>query len=340
MSVEAIHSFLVHPAKHEAEAPAIGGTRVSKKSDRLFQMLAGVYSKADQECTIDISFNQSADGSQENACRTQLINYMKTTSISDGRAVAMRLQEVTNNKSGLGLLFLMVGQEGKETKLVLSRFPADSGILAEQTKDILTVEFIERVFMKSATAYKSAVYAGKSFDAHFWKGKAVDKQITSGLAALSHYRINDFLLSDFLTTSASGTRRLAESLRAAAATAPDIGVRTELASAARLARGLNGQLTSISKFATRLGLTPPARRALEATLSDAHLAEETFQFSSEEFDKHIQYRSVELSSGAVLMAKTDTFDQAFSKEDVPGDAHYVRYTAEGAVVDDKLRKGR
>ena len=53
---------------------------------------------------------------------------------------------------------------------VMSRFPADSGILAEQTAKTLNVQFLEKIFMKSATSYKSAVYTGAS-PSDFWEGR-------------------------------------------------------------------------------------------------------------------------------------------------------------------------
>ena len=53
--------------------------------------------------------------------------------------------------------------------------------------------------MKSATAYKAAVYTEKSLDSDFWKGRAVDKQINSSETSISNYWIREFLESDFLT---------------------------------------------------------------------------------------------------------------------------------------------
>jgi hypothetical protein len=54
-------------------------------------------------------------------------------------------------RSGLGLLFLIRGKERNKSKLVISGFPADNGILAEEQSNSLTVQFVERIFMKNAT---------------------------------------------------------------------------------------------------------------------------------------------------------------------------------------------
>ena len=82
------------------------------------------------------------------------------------------------HRSGLGLLFLIKGEMNGEQRLVISRFPADQGVIAEEQQEQLSVEFVERVFMKSAKAYKSAIYSSDAPERGFWDGRAVDLQIT------------------------------------------------------------------------------------------------------------------------------------------------------------------
>ena len=53
--------------------------------------------------------------------------------------VAERLQSVTTGRSGLGLLFLINGREGGTQKTVVSRFPAEQGVLAEEKGNSLTM---------------------------------------------------------------------------------------------------------------------------------------------------------------------------------------------------------
>jgi hypothetical protein len=81
---------------------------------------------------------------------------LRHTTLVRGRRIAARLQNVTTHRSGLGLLFLITGTEGLESKIIISRFPADEGILAEANREALTVEFLERIFVKNARAYKAA----------------------------------------------------------------------------------------------------------------------------------------------------------------------------------------
>lgn len=109
-----------------------------------------------------------------------------------GRALAQRLAQHTTKRSGLGLLFLITGEDGNNRKIVISRFPAQSAVMAEAEAATLNLAFLDRVFMKNAYSYKAVVYQHTSFTNGFWAGRAVDKQIESREREVSRYWINDF----------------------------------------------------------------------------------------------------------------------------------------------------
>jgi hypothetical protein len=148
LSVQHIHAFLVHPGKGIQPKPMIG-TSVPL-SGGTFDLLDGIYQKSDRECDVDITFRPTPDGKQQNDCRDLVINYVGGPTLPRGRVIAERLALNTDGRSGLGLLFLIVGKEGKEHKLVLSRFPTDSAIYVDENPSALTVEFLDRVFMKTS----------------------------------------------------------------------------------------------------------------------------------------------------------------------------------------------
>lgn len=334
--VERIHTFLVQPGRG-AEARQINGANVPLDGN-LFNLLNDVYAKSDVECDSEISFNQGADGRQENPCRNLIIDYLSTPNVPRGRKLAQRLESVTTHRSGLGLLFLISGMEGLSYKIVISRFPADSAILAEENQEDLTVEFLERVFMKSATAYKASTYRDASLEAGFWHGRAVDKQINSGLMQLSNYWIFEFLDSDFRTTAAAGTRRLARALRNAAKKTELIGVKSEIAAAVTLAGGVGRRRLSIREFSEQMGLSEPARNAIEEEVGSDRLLNERFQFDLNEFKEQVPYRTVQLNSGGILTAESGNFDEVFQREVVNEQDKLVRYSTVGKVVTEKLSK--
>jgi hypothetical protein len=337
--IQHIHTYLVHPGKGLEGPSTIGGVAVALNG-QVFELMRDIYSRSDQECNIEISFNQSTTGRQQNPCRDLLTDYLQNPTLVRGRHIAERLWSVTDKRSGLGLLFLVAGKEGHDHKIVISRFPADSGILAEEDQRNLTVEFLDRIFMKSTRAYKAAAYQDSSLTAGFWLGRAIDKQINDREVQLSNYWILEFLDSDFRTTAAAGTRRLAVALRGAAKRTTDVAVKSEIGAAVTLAGGLEGRKLSIREFTEQLGLSNAAKQAITNELKIPELAEQRFQFDFDEFLKQVAYRFVELDTGGMLSAEARDFDEIFQREVLDVRERRVRFSTEGKVIREKLGRTR
>jgi hypothetical protein len=203
----------------------------------------------------------------------------------------------------------------------------------------LSVQFLERVFMKSKTSYKAVLYQHSSLQGGFWSGRAIDKQLNTLSGEPSNYWINDFLLSDFTTTPAAGTRRLAIALRDAAKKAP-LEVKQELTAAGTLASGLAGQRLNIDDFGNRLGLSDAAKSAIKNELKSFAAVQEVFQFDLGTYKSLVAFKSVELSNGALLTADTDRFDKVFEQEPVDGSKGEIKFVTRGQVIDEKLKTAR
>ena len=296
-------------------------------------MLAEVYEKADRECRTEIAFAPTPDGKQQNAARDLVLGYIGSPSLDTGRHIANRLQSVTDKRPGLGLLFLIAGKEDLKHKVIVSRFPADKGIWAEQKKDGLTVEFLERIFMKSAISYKAAMYTGASMKTGFWDGRCIDKQVNSDVITISDYWIKHFLASDFKTTPAQGTRRLTIALKTAMKDTKDIQAKEEIAAAARLTTGLHGKTISAAGFSKKYCFSPAAEQAFGKQFP-LQLYNEQFKVDGPEFSKHIAFQSIELSNGGIVTADAARFEQVFKREEVDGK---TRFSTEGTIVAERLR---
>lgn len=339
MAVVAIHSFLVHPGKNKLNVPEPSGTHVPKAAGKLYSMLSGIYENSATECKIDISFNPDVNGQQKNERRASLLNYLATPGMKSGKVIAAGLQAVTTGKSGDGLLFLMAGKgNANRDRIVVSRFPADTGIMAELGAKGLDVQFVERIFMKNATAYKAVMYEGTSRDTHFWAGKAVDKQLNSTQTALSDYWIKDFLQSDFKTTGVQGSRRLAVAFRQASKAVESLEVKSELVSAASLLKKYSGKTTSPEAIAEEFGLSEAAVRAIKKELPAPHLYSESFKFDYSEFQALAAYRTDGLDNGALLTAPADEFDNIFAQKGVRRSDGVRKYATEGKLISQTLRK--
>jgi hypothetical protein len=257
--------------------------------------------------------------------------------LSAGRALAERLQQVTTRRSGLGLLFLIKGGQAEDERLVVSRFPADQGVIAEEQGSGLSVEFVERVFLKSAHAYKSVMYVAETLDHGFWQGVAVDRQ-ASRMRELSNYWIGDFLDSELLTTGPAGTKRLATAIRKAVQQSDELAVRQELVAATQLLRNRQGHRFSARQIIAELGVSQAGLEAIEAVIPRPELMDEIFQFDRQEFDRHVLYRSVQLDNGGLLTAEQERFADVFQEELLNASEGTRRYVTEGRIVDERIRK--
>lgn len=305
-------------------------------SGDVFQLLNDIYGRSDTECNIDILFNVH-NNLQQNDCRDLFVDYLTKPTLSAGEKIALRLFEKTDKRSGIGLLFLIAGKEQQSHKLMLARFPTNTGVLAEAKKGGLSVKFLKRVFMRSSKSYKAVTYNATSLSAGLWSGKAVDKQINNPLQDISNYWIRDFLDSNLKVTGAAGTMRLAKVLRQVSTSTSPLSLKAEIRAAAVLAAGLKGQKLSAEDFIKKFSLSNDAAVEIRSRMNPEMLKEK-FSFDTAEFTKHIGLRSVALDTGAVLTADSQSFEKVFKKQAVQGSPREFVFTTQGQIVDEYLSK--
>lgn len=327
-----IFSSLVPPGRQAGDLPEINGAVIPLNGD-LFAMLANVFDKSDQECTTPIRFLGGEDGTQTNDVRTAFIELITDPTLDRANALAERLCRVTTGRSGLGLLFFVIGTEGGEHKLLVSRFPAHEGVLAELGTQGLSVEFVKRVFMKSSTSYKAALYRSTNPAAEFWEGMVVDKQLQDA----ADYWIRGFLKSDLRTTSREGSRRLAVAFRDAARAATSVDDKHQLVSAITLISGLKGQVISPREIFDRFAIPEPLQKAVISHLPNDASVDAPFILDAKEFHAVAGQRTVKMNNGGILTAATDDFEKVFAREIIEGDTPLVRFTTVGTVVDETVK---
>lgn len=334
MAIEHAHSYLVHPGRGQDEQRDVSGVAVPTQSagDKVTRLVASLFDTAEKECNLDILFRPDSRGARNNPCQKLFESYVKHPSLANGKKVAVKLRDVTTHRSGLGLLFLLTGTDSYGPRLVVARFPAEQGVVADESPRKLTVKFIDRVFMKNAHAYKCATYVAR---AGFSDGKAVDKQINDP-REISDYWIFDFLESDFRTTSAAGSANLGDAVRKATSLT-DGPIRSELIVAAQMMRNQHGRVTSPAQLASELRLSAAAGDAIRSSLPTPALFTQKFRFNQDEFDRHAAFRAVELNNGATLIADNSRFDEVFRREAI-GNGGKRRFVTEGEIITEKLRK--
>jgi len=337
MPVEHIHAYLIHPGRNEQNPEPVRGKKLPH-SGKLFTLLDNIYGSEPDVRDFDVTFNPMPDGTQQNLCRDILISYQNNPSTQTGAAIAERLQSFTDKRSGIGLLFLIVGRHGLRRRLVLSRFPTDQAILAELNETGLAVEFLEQVFIKRMSAYKALLLDDPNpSPSGFWNGKATDRQAGGSAENISDYWIGGFLNADFAETPAQGTRRLVAALKHAIKKNPNLAIKSEIASATTVAQNVfKGQKTSIRSFCDHFGFSEATKQTIQNQLSKPSLFDKVFKFDDSEFEQNAPYRTVEMDNGAILTAPSGEFEKVFKEKKISDEE--IEYSTSGRVRDQRIAR--
>ena len=333
MKIDKIMSFLTYPGKHIKKQPAVNGAEIPK-AGKIYDMLLNIFEESENNCDIPICFNSG--GSQDSLVRDEIVRLVSTKSMDDGKVLSERLQCSTTEKSGKGLVFFIIGSSGEYNKIVISRFPAQEGILAEKHPKYLKVEHKEQVFIKNPHSYKSAMYKFKIPNYDLWTGYAVDRQMNHTTTGIAAYWINDFLRSKCETTSKMGTERLAKALQNAIAKTNNMEIKEEIVSCANLANNFSNKKMSINQLCDQFRLSIEAKKQVISQVSPARLSDDVFLLNKIKFDQRLLYKMIELDNGAILSAPAARFDECFKSSKMAGNGN-KKYVTSGKVVDEKLR---
>lgn len=338
MPIQAIYSFLTYPRRSQPDEPLAPGAEIPiAAGNRLVRMLENLFVRAHDDCVVPILFRAEA-GNQVNPVRNEILALLAAQSVEAAAPLALRLQRATAGTSGMGLLFICVGEDarGGGTRVLVSRFPADEGVVAERKDAELTVQFVEQVFLKSAYSYKAATFVANGHVDQLWHGSIVDRQINHGSKSVADYWIVDFLAADFATTPAAGTKRLAQALRNAISSTTDSRVKQEIAAAAQLTQNVPADMMTAAEFCDRFNFSQETKEAVVAGIHPPRLVNDRFRFDSGEFGRHLAFRQIELDNGATVSAPADRFDQVFTRVQA-GDERET-FSTTGAVVDQRLKR--
>ena len=332
-----VHCYLVRPHRGQEEEPQeIRYTTIAMET-RTWRFLSDVFEKSGSECDIDIDFISDENLGQQNTTRNAMIQYFLNPVMENGIVLAEILGLATPGNSGLGLLFLMTGQRDNRHRLVISRFPADSGLVADDTGDELEVNFIEKLFLKDRHQYKCVLYEAAEDGINLiWNGRAVDRQDKSS-RMVSNYWIQRFLKSDFSSTSLRGSRDLAEGIKNAYNMSDSLTVRSEIQSLLNLLHNINGQQISAGQLAGRFNLSEETSQSIKKGMKRNTFGS-VFLFNSEEFKKVTPYRTIQLNNGVNITAPADQFDEVVTQ--THEDNGEVTLSASGQIQESKLRKGK
>jgi hypothetical protein len=337
MEITHIYSFLVYPGKNVDKPEPVKGTEVALIG-KLFDTLKSIFEEADKECNIPIIFSVNENEEQKNNnVRNQIIEFIFTPSIETCENLANRLRDYTTKVPGLGLLFFILGKTNEKFKLVISRFPADEGILANTVNESLEIEFIERIFMKNSLSYKSVLYIDQLNRYGMWTGFAIDKQQNYD-SEISKYWIKDFLKSDYRTTSKAGTKRFGLSVKEAIKNTKDIELKQELIAMSLLVPRFSGNSVSISNILNSLHLSERSKNLITNQFSqNPRLVDDVFVLDDTEFINTVPKHSVELDTGVLIIAPTENFDSLVDRQLLNREQRRYKISTVGRITNEKFQ---
>ncbi len=339
MTTTTIFSYLVQPNKGaETKIEPIGSS--VPVSEQIGTLLCRLADEAEDECDIPIMFSIGDDGIKFNEMHNLVIKFCGNPTMDDGEVIATRLSISTSKTSGQCLLFLIHSIDDQENvKLVMSRFPAEFGILAENADEKLQLEFVEQVFMKSHDRYKAAIFKGKPVVDSLWVGKATDTQTRNSFEELANYWVYDFLNCAYKDTSSLGTKRFAVALKKAVNSANDSQTRAELVSIAQQTTNFKMESLSIDKILDYFAVSDNARSQISKHLPNPATSKSEFIFNREEFLKNVRYTSLALDTGVIITAPSEKFNELVNSKNMSQDGEFqIEIILHGKIVDQNLRK--
>jgi len=335
MEIEKIIGF-ISPAMKDAEKiedKDIVGEDINQNS-KLFKMLSDIFNRSTNECDIPIKF-VPIKGKQENPIRDEIINIDKTFSVTACSILVKILSSLTDHKTKDGLVFFIKGNQGKNSKIMIARFPAETGITINPTADKVNFDVIDDVFLKNSRKYKAAYYLSKE---QFWIGYAIDKQVNEGrgkVKEISDYWIKQFLQSEMKITSQRGTAILAKAVRATLETTEEQDIKNELVTLSTTIKNVNNKTVSFESFFAEMNLSDETKNEVLQKI-DKGIQKTKFKIDEEEFRTNCNYLVDILDNGAIVIAPAKEFNDIWLKSYVAEDDEY-KYSTTGKPIKSKYQ---
>lgn len=300
----------------------------------LFGMIKEVFDSSSIECNIDVRFESS---DQNHDVRELILDVISKRDQASAGNIAQRLASVTTRRSKLGLFFVVLCKEQSKDIVLLSRFPTEQAILADEKDGGLNIEYIEKVFVKKWSSYKGAIFSDSVSRSGFWSGKVVDRQINATDGDASKYWVEKFLGASFVATSLLGTTRFARALSSASRSGT-FGIQDEINSSITYMRQFDGKLSSIDEISGRLGFSTETTEAIKSQMPSGTESQHfTLDFSA--LRNSVSFRTIKLENGVSITADSTEFRDLVSMEtQTTENGQYVNISTSGKLLADRLTK--
>lgn len=308
--------------------------REIKSTSSLYGLLQTIFQISEKECDIQIRFI-SQKNQQDNEIRDYIQSFSKGLTIRKALPLIKRLSKLTDNKTKEGLVFIILGKEADRSKIMITRFPSETGIAVSQNEGKLDFKVIEDVFLKKSRKYKAVFYDSKE---DYWIGHAIDKQINDNVGKIreiSDYWIKDFLMSELKLNSKRGSSIIAKAIRRTISETDNDTIKSELVGITQTVKNINARSLTMNTFFDNLNLSEATKQEVLSKIENSNLFNITFQFDNAEFEKNCNYLLKIIDNGAIVMAPAADFDTIWQMETVK-EKETSRFSTEGKTIKEKI----
>lgn len=322
--------FAYVPPFRDEEQPYKIQTTVVKTENKTTDYLFKIFDAAINEAKIEINFN--SDEKQKNNVRDLILSIVQKKQANHKNVYSGKLAEilysVTDERNGTGLFAIIEGHKGGTTRLVLFRFKGDEG-LYNHGKHLL-VDYIPEVFTKKSNHYKIAVYEDVVSDKSFWRGYAIDKQVSSTTyKQISFFWVEEFLNSKTALTPKQGTMQFAKVIKGILSKTSNIEEQEEIISGIVNLRAKRSSQISLSEFCKNY-LSPQVSSRIETEMKNDTFFNAVFDVDRELYRKEFGKTVLSLQDDITAYVPSFAYDKHV-KETVNEDG------TRNIVIEGKLR---
>lgn len=306
------------PPYHEEDQPYEIKTLLLRTNSNATEYLHNIFDAALNDGRIEITF--TSDEKQGNPLRENLINILNKSDNAQKKyhadKIAEKLYQVTDERNGKGLLVIIEGEKSKSKRIVIVRFKGDEGLYNHGKS--LKIDYLPEVFTKKSKHYKLAVFEDILSSKSFWKGHAVDKQISSNM----HKQISDFWVADFLNckpaiTSLQGTIQFSKIIKAVLTKTSNVEEQEAIISGVTILKSKNVTRVSLNDFCNNYLPQELCEKIRNETKDDSFF-NTVFDLEKDTYRKEFGKTVLSLVNGIIAYIPSFSYAKYVTEEEVKG----------------------
>ncbi len=306
--------FLAYvPPFRDGDQPFKIQTEVLKKENGSTPYLFKIFDKAIDEAHVEIIF--TSDEKQNNDVRKDILSIAQKAVISEksthAKNIANHLYSVTDERNGNGLLAIIEGQKAGTTRIILIRFKGDEGLYNHGNT---LGDYLPEIFTQKTKHYKLAVYEDIVSAKSFWKGYAIDKQISANTyKQISFFWVEDFLHSKTALTPSQGTMQFSKVIKSILTKTSDLSEQEEIISGIINLRSKKDVQISVSEFC-KIYLSDEVTKRIKDELKNDDFFNSIFPVDTEIYTKEFGKTVLNLADGITAYVPSFAYGKHVTEE--------------------------